>query len=52
MPQGIRGTRCPSSLAELVAAGYVTREHTGRRNHYTIARTTFHYPIGSPAASE
>jgi winged helix-turn-helix DNA-binding protein len=34
---------------ELADAGYITRERTGRRNHYTI---NAHFPLPDPIARE
>jgi predicted HTH transcriptional regulator len=36
-------------VAELVEAGYITRERTGRRNHYTIKS---HLPLPDAIARE
>jgi DNA-binding MarR family transcriptional regulator len=36
-------------VTELDAAGYITRERNGRRNHYTI---NAHAPIADPIAGE
>ncbi len=36
-------------VAELAAAGYITRERNGRRNHYTI---NAHFPLPDPIARE
>jgi DNA-binding Lrp family transcriptional regulator len=36
-------------VAELAAAGYITRRRTGRRNHYTI---NAHFPLPDPVARE
>jgi len=36
-------------VAELAAAGYVTRQRTGRRNHYTI---NAHLPLPDPIVHE
>lgn len=36
-------------VSELTAAGYLTRERTGRRNHYTI---NAHFPLPDPIAGD
>jgi hypothetical protein len=36
-------------VAELAAAGYISRKRNGRRNHYTIQS---HLPLPDPLASE
>jgi uncharacterized membrane protein len=36
-------------VTELAADGYITRERTGRRNHYTV---NAHLPIPDPVASQ
>ena len=36
-------------VAEIAAAGYITRERQGRRNHYTI---NAHLPLPDPNAGE
>ncbi len=36
-------------VVELADAGYITRERTGRRNHYTI---NAHFPLPDPIARE
>lgn len=36
-------------VAELANAGYITRERTGRRNHYTI---NTYFPLPDPIARE
>jgi DNA-binding IclR family transcriptional regulator len=36
-------------VAELVAAGYITRQRTGRRNHYTV---NAHLPLPDAVARE
>jgi hypothetical protein len=36
-------------VAELAAAGYITRQRNGRRNHYTI---NSHLPLPDPIARE
>lgn len=36
-------------VAELAAAGYISRKRTGRRNHYTIQS---HLPLPDPLARE
>jgi predicted transcriptional regulator len=36
-------------IAELAAAGYITRRRNGRRNHYTI---NAHFPLPDPIARE
>jgi predicted HTH transcriptional regulator len=36
-------------VAELAAAGYITRQRNGRRNHYTI---NAHFPLPDPIARE
>ena len=36
-------------VAELADAGYITRERSGRRNHYTIKT---HFPLPDPIARE
>ncbi len=36
-------------VAELAAAGYITRRRDGRRNHYTI---NAHFPLPDPIARE
>ena len=36
-------------VAELAAAGYITRQRNGRRNHYTI---NAHFPLLDPIARE
>jgi MarR family protein len=36
-------------VAELAAAGYITRKRNGRRNHYTIKS---HLPLPEPVARE
>jgi predicted transcriptional regulator len=36
-------------VAELAAAGYISRERNGRRNHYTIQS---HLPLPDPLARE
>src|SRR5579885_88366 len=36
-------------VVELADAGYITRQRTGRRNHYTI---NAHFPLPDPIARE
>ncbi len=36
-------------VAELAAAGYITRKRNGRRNHYTV---NAHFPLPDPVARD
>jgi hypothetical protein len=46
---GITERRAHGIVADLVDAGYVLKEKTGRRNHYRVQQ---HLPLGDPVGRE